>query len=71
MCCFFFFFFVFFFFSDHLWHKAVDCLQDLMDACEGDNEEGQKLRKYVNVDNTRKSVNYLCENLDGMYLTYI
>lgn len=48
---------------DNSWHQAVDCLQDLMDACEGDYIEGPKLRKYINVDNTRKSVNYLCENL--------
>lgn len=48
---------------DNSWHRVVDCLQDLMDACPLDTPEGEKLRKYVNVDNTRKSVNYLCENL--------
>lgn len=48
---------------DNSWHQAVDCLQDLMDVCPSDTMEGQRLRKYVNVDNTRKSVNYLCENL--------
>ncbi|XP_014779274.1 uncharacterized protein LOC106875579 [Octopus bimaculoides] len=47
-------------------HKSVDCLEDVMERCKNDKVHGETLKLYIDVDNTRKSVNYLCENLGAL-----
>ncbi|CAI9737308.1 Hypothetical predicted protein [Octopus vulgaris] len=47
-------------------HKSVDCLEDVMERCQNDEAYGKTLKSYVDVDNTRKSVNYFCGNLGAL-----
>ncbi|GAB1610101.1 hypothetical protein Ahia01_001296100, partial [Argonauta hians] len=51
---------------DKVFHKSVDCLETVMERCKDDETYGDFLQKYVDVDNSRKSVNYFCENLGAL-----
>ncbi|XP_041349830.1 uncharacterized protein LOC121369065 [Gigantopelta aegis] len=44
-------------------HKAVDCLQVISDKCTGNTEREHILRMMVDVQNTRRSVEYFCNHL--------
>ncbi|KAK6176733.1 hypothetical protein SNE40_014975 [Patella caerulea] len=43
---------------------AVKCLQDIIDVCQGNTEREHFLRMMIDVDNTRRSVQYFCSNLN-------
>ncbi|ESO99277.1 hypothetical protein LOTGIDRAFT_158354 [Lottia gigantea] len=44
-------------------NNAVQCLEEIMNACQGNTEREHFLRMMINVESIKRSVQYFCDNL--------